>query len=125
MRSLLTVLVVWLLGGCVAQPTPLPSEGSASASEPATSRPPLVDVTLRPNEAPVTLARTTESLTPRWGASPDGPLLLDDFGEHPEVFDAGTKVVVLGDAVPGPGGTWVPIWFVPNMERWPNDFFAW
>ena len=107
------------LAACSAVPPP------SSTASPDASTEPVAPVQLVPGAPTVPQAVLLEALTPRWGPSPDGPQLLDDFGENVQVLDAGRRVAVLGDPQPGPDGAWVPVWVVPDPQLALGDFFAW
>lgn len=91
------------LAGCGGSPSPEATE---------TALPTLAQVVL------------LESVVPRWGSGPDNEL-LDDWGENTTTLDAGRRAVVLSAPAPGPGGTWVRVWVVPDPSVYPGDFFAW
>ncbi|MFL5668279.1 MAG: hypothetical protein ACJ77U_02740, partial [Chloroflexota bacterium] len=101
-----------------APQTPRPPEAVASNDARATSL-------LPSNVETVTLAQTMEAVSPRWGPTPDGPILLDEFGESQVVVGAGTHLIVTSDPQPGPDGTWVAAWVVASDSSWPSDYVAW
>jgi hypothetical protein len=107
------------LVGC-ASLTPDPSS-TPEPSPPA----PLQPLVLSGPKDGVKQAVLMEALTPRWGPTPDGPELLDDFGENANVLDAGRRVVLLGDPQHGPDGTWVRVWVVPDPSVGLGNFSAW
>ena len=128
-EALLAAVVVT---GCLAQPAPSPGPSGIAATSPSglqtTSQEPGGPTPPAPSAGPVetvTLARTTAPITPRWGPTPEGPELRDDFGENVVVLDPGKTIIVLGDPQPGPDGTWVPGYVVPDDRSWPVDFVAW
>ncbi len=108
-----TAALAWLIAvvaGCAGVPAPAsdPNEG------PAGNRP-----------DPAAHAVLLKDVVPHWGPGPDGPQLLDEWGENPSPLGAGRRVVLLEAPVAGPGGPWVRVWIAPDPSVAPGDFYAW
>lgn len=98
---------------------------SACSPEPSPAVPSFSPVALHGGAAGVRKAVLANALVPRTGDRPDGPQLVTDPDGHPQPLDAGREVVILGDPVPGPDGTWVRVWVEESTKFWPGDFYAW
>jgi hypothetical protein len=118
----LASIAIGLIACAITPPPPSTASVDPTAVAPAD---PIAPIPIGPGAATVRQAVLMEALTPRWGLSPDGPQLLDDFGEHLQVLDGGRRVAVLGDPQVGPDGTWVPVWIVPDPQTAQGDFYAW
>ena len=115
-RGFLLLIAATVAIGCGQ--TPAPSARSAGPE-------PLPTFTLSGPLNGVNQAVLLESLVPHTGPTPDGPELMDDFGENKQSVEAGRKVIVLTDEVAGPDGMWVRVWVPSDPQVAPGDYYAW
>ena len=117
------VVAIVLVACASARLPPQPSASLGGTLAPALDS--IGSVAIVPGGPTVSQATLMEALTPRWGPTPDGPQLLDEFGEHVRVIEAGRTVAILGEALAGPDGTWVPVYLEQDPDTYVGDFFAW
>ena len=105
-------VVLTVLVGCSSDrlPTPKPTLG-----------PPLQPVALAGPKDGVRQGIMLETLALLYGPRPAPG--LDDGGSEP--LRAGRHVVLLGDPLPGPDGTWARAWVPYDPQFGPGDVYAW
>jgi len=113
-RRVVALAIALTLAGCAEAPISSPD-----------APPSLPRFELGSDQKGVKQAVLAGSVVPRTGQSPDGPELLDDYGENVQTLDGGRVVVVLTDPVPGPNGAWVRAWIPEDPSVTPGDFYAW